>query len=420
MARPTTITGIDLGSSATRVVMAQPMVAAKGQATTIPLQILSAVEVPSQGIQKGVVTSLDDAVSSLSNATERAERMAGRSIEHAYIGITGLHVISQISRGVIAVAKPDGEIGQDDVARVIEAAQTVATPPNYEILHVIPRSFSVDQQSGVKDPVGMTGIRLEVDAHIIQGLSSHLRNISKVVFRTGVDIDDMVLSVLAASESVLSRRQKELGVALMSIGGMTTALAVFEEGDLLATVVLPVGGAHITNDIAIGLRTSIDLAEIVKREYGAASPGKVTRKDEVSLSEIAPTETGVFSRRYVAEIIEARLEELFELADKELVKIDRSGTLPAGIVLTGGGCQIPGISEVAKKVFRLPANVGESMDLPSAIEKIKDPGMSAALGLALWGYHGERQENGQWTGKGFPNVGKLGSKMSGWVKGWFR
>ncbi len=419
MARVQTITGIDIGSTAIRLVMANPMPTAAAS-VGVPLQVLSAVSVASEGIQKGVVTSLEDAVSALSNAIERAERMAGRSVEHAYVGITGLHVLSQLSHGVIAVSRPDGEIGPDDVSRVIEASQMVSSPPNYEILHVIARNFSVDQQTGVKDPVGMTGIRLEVDAHIIQGLSTHLRNISKVVFRTGVDIDDIVLSVLAASEAVLSRRQKELGVCLLSIGGMTTSLAVFEEGDLLSTAVLPVGGAHITNDIAIGLRTSIDLAEIVKREYGSASAAKVTRKDEVSMAEIAPLETGVFSRRYVAEIIQARLEEIFELADKELVKTNKSGMLPAGVVLTGGGSQISGVQDVAKSVFRLPAAMGVSLELPSAIEKIKEPEMSAALGLVLWGHAAERDHGSSGRGRGLGNFGKFGGKLSGWLKGLFR
>ncbi len=419
MARPQTITGIDIGSTAIRVVMANPMPNAP-TAVVVPLQVLAAVSVPSEGIQKGVVTSLEDAVSALSNAIERAERMAGRSVEHAYVGITGLHILSQLSHGVIAVSRPDGEIGADDVQRVIEASQTVSSPPNYEILHVIPRNFSVDQQTGVKDPVGMTGIRLEVDAHIIQGLSTHLRNISKVVFRTGVDIDDTVLSVLAASEAVLSRRQKELGACLLSIGGMTTSIAVFEEGDLLHTCVLPVGGAHITNDIAIGLRTSIDLAEIVKREYGSASPQRVTRKDEVSMSEIAPLETGVFSRRYVAEIIQARLEEIFELSDKELVKIDRSGRLPAGVVLTGGGAQIPGTADVAKSVFRLPAAMGTNMEIASAIEKIKDPEMSAALGLVLWAYHEQRDGTRSGMGGTLSKMRSVKGPVVNWLKKLFR
>lgn len=419
MARVQTITGIDIGSTAIRVVMANPMLNAPST-IAVPLQVLAAVSVPSEGIQKGVVTSLEDAVSALSNAIERAERMAGRSVEHAYIGITGLHILSQLSHGVIAVSRPDGEIGADDVQRVIEASQTVSSPPNYEILHVIPRNFSVDQQTGVKDPTGMTGIRLEVDAHIIQGLSTHLRNISKVVFRTGVDIDDTVLSVLAASEAVLSRRQKELGVCLLSIGGMTTSVAVFEEGDLLHTCVLPVGGAHIRNDIAMGLRISIDLAEIVKREYGNASVKSITRKDEVSMSEIAPLETGVFSRRYVAEIIQARLEEIFELADKELVKIGKSSLLPAGVVLTGGGAQISGIADVAKSVFRLPAAMGSNMEIPSAIEKIKEPEMSAALGLVLWAWNTERGRNASGMGGKLSKIGSAKGPIVSWLKKLFR
>ena len=256
MNREKIITGLDVGTTHIRVVVAQT----SGE----NLNVMAATELPAEGVSKGVITSIEDAVSSVSGALEKAERLSGLPIESTFVAISGSHVISEDSHGVVAVGKADGEIREDDVERVIEAAQAVASPPNYEILHVIPRSFSVDNQTGIKDPVGMTGVRLEVDAQIIQGLTTQVKNLTKCIYRTGVEIEDLVLGVLAGSEAVLTKRQKELGVVLVNIGGSTTSLAIFEEGDILHTKVLPVGGMHITNDIAIGLRTSVDVAEEIK------------------------------------------------------------------------------------------------------------------------------------------------------------
>ena len=247
MSKENIITGLDIGSTAIRVVVSQ--INPHDQS----LQILGAAENNAEGISKGSITSIEDAVSSISATLEKVERMTGVPVEHVFIGINGSYITSQDSHGVIAVSKSDGEIREEDVERVIEAAQAVATPPNYEILHVIPRSFTVDNQKGIKDPIGMSGIRLEVDAQIIQGLSSQVKNLTKCIYRTGIDIDDMVLGILASAEAVLTKKQKDLGVALLNIGGSTTSLMVFEEGDVLHTAILPVGSSHITNDIAIGL-----------------------------------------------------------------------------------------------------------------------------------------------------------------------
>lgn len=373
------ISGLDIGSTMVRVVVGQ-----KNQADE-KVHVLGVAESPSEGISKGVITSIEDAVSSISACFEKAERMTGIPVENTYVAISGAHVISQDSHGVIAVAKADGEIKEDDVERAIEAAQTVATPPNYEILHIIPRSFTVDSQKNIKDPVGMTGIRLEVDAQIIQGLSSQVKNLTKCVYRTGVDIDDLVLGILAASEAVLTKRQKELGVAVINIGGATTSLMVFEEGDVIHTAVLPVGSGHITNDIAIGLRTSIDVAEKVKIEYGSCLPAEINKREEIDLAEVVPQESGRVLKKHVAEIIEARLEEIFKMVEEELTKIDQAGLLPAGVVLTGGGAKLPGIVEVAKKDFRLPASIGYPIDVVTAIDKINDPTFTTAIGLVVWG-----------------------------------
>ena len=255
------LTGLDIGSSMIRVAVAHVMPGEDGKPR---LHVIGAVSSPSFGVHRGAISSLEDAVSAISKALEKAERMTGVAINSAWVGIAGQSILVQESRGVIGVSRTDADIKEDDVERAMEAARAVATPTNYDILHVIPKSFTVDGQRGVKDPVGMNGIRLEVDALIIEALASHIKNLTKSVYRTGLDIDDLVYTPLATAEAVVTQRQKELGVCVLNIGASSTTLAVFEEGDLLHTAVLPFGGDHITNDIAIGLRTSIDIAEQVK------------------------------------------------------------------------------------------------------------------------------------------------------------
>jgi cell division protein FtsA len=376
------ITGLDVGSTAIRVVVAQVAPSAQGKET---LQVIGAAEVPSEGISKGIITSIEDAVSCVSAAIERAERMIGAEIRSAWVGISGSHILSQASHGVVGVSRPDGEIREEDVARAIEAAQTVATPANYEILHVLPKSFVVDGQAGVKDPVGMNGIRLEVEAEIIQGLSAQIKNLSKCVYRTGIDIEDLVFGVLAAAEAVTTGRMRELGVVVVNIGGSTTSLIVFEGGDVLHTAVLPIGSEHITSDIAIGLRTSIEVAEQLKVRYGTATPKDVGKREDLHLREAGAAEDETVSRKYVAEIIEARAEEIFEKVDHELKKVGRSGLLPAGAVLTGGGAKLPGILEVAKRKLRLPASQGMPIGISSITERVQDLGFTTAVGLVHWG-----------------------------------
>ncbi len=378
------MTGIDIGSTTIRVAVAQSTDNEKPN-------FIGVADVPAEGISKGAITSIEDAVSSISTAIEKAERMTGQQIDRATIGINGTHIISQESHGVVAVARANSEINEDDVERVIEAAQAIATPPNYEILHIIPRTYSVDDQRGIKDPVGMTGIRLEVDAQIILGLASQIKNMTNCVYRTTVDIEDLVLGVLASAESVLTKRQKELGVALVNIGGATTSLMVFEEGDVLHTKVLPVGAGHITNDIAIGLRTSIDIAERLKVEYGTALPEEVGKKEDITLDDVGGSVEESVSRKQIAEIIEARLEEILKMVDKELQSIDRSGMLPAGIVLIGGGAKLPGVVDAAKRVFRLPSAIGYPLDLLTAIDKLNDPAFATASGLVYWAAMGAQK-----------------------------
>ncbi|KKW01829.1 MAG: Cell division protein ftsA [Parcubacteria group bacterium GW2011_GWC2_49_9] len=411
MAREEIYTGLDIGSTSIRVAMGQP------DPSGVGIQILGAAEAPAEGMNKGSVTSIEDAVSSISHALESVERMTGIPVESAIVGIGGTHITSQESHGVVAVSKADGEIKEEDIERVIEAAQAVATPPNYEILHVLPRTFTVDSQKGIKDPVGMTGIRLEVDAQIIQGLSAQVKNMTKCIYRTGVDISDVVVGMLAAAEAVVTKRQKDLGVALVNIGGATTSLLVFEEGDVLHSAILPVGAAHITNDIAIGLRTSIDLAEKIKVEYGTAVPGDIPKREEIHLSELDENESSVVERKQVAEIIEARCEEIFKMVEKELVKIERSGLLPAGVVLCGGGAKLPGLVEVAKKEFRLPAFVSGPQNIAhTPVEKVKDPAWATAVGLVVWGASMAGKGGAGVSMPRFSSVTEVTGKMKKWFK----
>src|SRR5258708_2063489 len=273
------------------------------------------------GIGGGVIVDIDEAVSSIAEALEKAERMTGLSIDHAVVSVGGAQITSQESHGVVAVARADGEITESDVVRVVDASQAISIPANREVLHVIPKNFTVDGQTGIKDPVGMSGIRLEVDSQIIQASVPFIKNLTKAILQAGLEIDDLVLAPLAASQAVLTKKQKELGVALIDMGGGTTGMVVFEEGDLVTTTILPIGSMHVTNDLAIGLRTSVDTAEKIKLQYGHAETREVKKDVEIDLSKIDKQEEGRVSSKHVAEIIEARLEETFDLINKELKKI---------------------------------------------------------------------------------------------------
>lgn len=410
------IAAIDLGSRTIRMVIAQQLSGEQMRGEQA-LQIIGVAQAPSHGITRGVINNIEETVTSISHCLENVERMIGQPIESVWVGISGTHIISQESKGVIAVSRPNGEISEEDVDRVVDAARTVATPINYEILHVLPKSFTVDGQEGVKDPTGMTGIRLEVDAQIIQGLSSHIKNITKCVYRTGLDVDDVVLSILAAGEHVLTKRQKELGTLLVNIGASTTSVIVYEEGDVYYSTILPIGSDHITSDIAIGLRTSIDIAERVKLEYGSCLSEDISEQEQVDMGMIG-NERGMVSHKYIAEIIQARVEEIFEKIDKELKTIQRSGLLPGGIVLIGGGCKLSGVVEVAKRKLRLPATLGYPQDMYTAIDKVNDVSFTTAVSLLYWGHTMMRHKNT--GGKGWGSYIKPLDNIGKNVKSWFQ
>jgi len=380
------IAGLDIGSFETRLVIGQQIATEGGN----KLQIIGAVSVPSEGVNKGIINSIEDTTTSISAVLEKAERLLGTPITTAWIGINGPNLKCQSSRGVVAVSRSDSEINSEDVNRVIEAAQALAVPPNYEILHVVPSKFIVDSQEDIKNPVGMTGIRLEVVTLIIQNLTSQIKNLTKAIYHTGLNIDDLVFSPLAAGTVVVTSKQKEIGTAVVNIGSATTSIAIYEEGDLLHAAVIPIGSGHITADIAIGLRCPINLAEKIKVRHGSAKAERFNKKDEIDITDIVQEENltdeiTVISPRYVAEIIEARVEEIFEKIDSEFKKIDRSGMLPAGVCLVGGGAKLEDIIEIAKKKLRLPVSIGTNRSIATVVDKVNDLEYMTALGLVAWG-----------------------------------
>lgn len=408
MARPRVVASLDIGSSKIRTVVGildpeNPVI-----------NIIGVGIAPSTGLRKGSVIDVEETINSISSSLEDAERMAGEPINHVFLGIGGNQIESINSRGVIAVSQQENEIGEDDVDRVLEAAQAVTIPSNRRILRIIPKTFTVDEQKGIKYPVGMTGIRLEVETHIVTGFEPAIKNLEKCVLQSGVDIDDIIPTCLAPAESVLSKRQKELGVVVVDIGCGGTAISVFEDGSTLHTAVIPVGGENVTNDIAIGLRTSIDTAEKIKIEYGTTIPEDVNDRETIDLSLLSKIDTHLVSKKQVVEIIQARYQEIFLLVKDELIRIHRDGMLPAGVILTGGGSKIPGAIDLAREILNLPAQIGFPQNYDGVVDKIDDPAYATSIGLLIWGsrFEGRRHHGG---------IGKLNLKknLSG-VKNWFK
>ncbi len=413
MSKDNIIVGIDVGSANIRTVIAQSF-----SDVEIP-RIIGVGTVSSSGIRRGVISDVEEVVKNVNESVEKAERMAGLTVKNANINIGGTEISFQNSKGVIAVGRADGEVTEDDLERVIMEAQNVMLPLNKEIIYVIPKSYRLDDQENIKDPLGMRGVRLEMNALVIECSSSQVKNLTKCIHQSGIDINEIILEPLAAAASVLAKKQKELGVVLIDIGGGTTGISVFEDGDLIHTSVLPVGAGHITNDIAIGLRTSIDVAEKVKLEFGSAVPGDVNKKEEIDLSQVDSQESGSVSRFHVAEIIEARLEEIFGMVNQELKNIGKAGLLPAGAVITGGGANLPQIVDLAKNVLGLPAQVGFPVNLGGIMNKVDDPSFSTAIGLIIWNEE-QKVNSKSGTKKAFGNIsnttGETVKKMKKWME----
>lgn len=402
------VASLDIGCSKIRTV-----IGTLEEKSSVP-NIIGVGVAPSTGLRKGLVIDVEETINSISSSLEDAERMAGEPINHVFLGVGGNHIESQDSKGVIAISHTGNEITEDDVDRVLEAAQAVSIPNNRRILRIIPKSFTVDEQKGIKYPVGMVGIRLEVEAHIVTGLVPAVKNIEKCVHQAGVDIDDIIPTSLAAAEAVLSKRQKELGVVVVDIGSGGTSVSVFEEGTTLYTAVVPVGGENVTNDIAIGLRTSVDTAEKIKIEYGSCLPEDVNERETIDLSLLSKIDNQTVSKKHMVEIIQARYHEIFSLVREELARIHRDGMLPAGVIMTGAGAKLPGVLDLARETLNLPVQIGFPQNFEGVVDKIDDPAYATAIGLILWGARFEGRPTGIDL-KGI-SVSKALSGMKGWVK----
>src|SRR3989344_195861 len=341
---------------------------------------------PAAGIRRGMVIDLEEATNSIQKSIAEAILEAKVTPRSAYVAVGGPHLSISSSRGVVAVSRADGDISEEDVKRVLNASEAfVPKNHNREIIHIIPREFRVDNDGGIKDPVGMNGVRLEVDAIIIDAAVSAIKNLTKCIEGAGMRVRECVFAPLASAEAVLSKRQKELGVLLVDIGAGTTNFAVFEEGRLMHAGGFPYGASHITNDIAIVLRTAVDVAERIKLKYGHALPDEIGKKEMIKMSEFSSDDETIVPRREIDEIIEARFADIFELIQKELKKIGKSQLLPAGAVLIGGGSRIPGVVELAKRELRLPAMLGDLQIASSQIHERDRQTLATAAGLVLWG-----------------------------------
>lgn len=406
------IIGLDIGSSNIRVAVAQAP-KEEGQ----PFQILGVGQSRASGMRRGIVADLDETVKNIKEAVALAERTSGVPIEGAFVSLNGEHLSCRTSRGVIAVSRADGEISREDTERAVGAAAAISLGANREIIQVIAKQFCVDSQPSIKDPLGMSGVRLEVDVLIIDGLTPHIKNLIKTISEAELEIEALIPSPLASARSVLDKRQKELGVLVLDMGGGTTGFTVFEEGDVVDSCVLPVGSGHITNDLAIGLRTSIDTAEKIKLEFGSVLPDEIGKKEVINLEKLG-IEEGHISRQKVAEIIEARASEIFDLAQKRLKQIDRAGLLPAGAVLVGGGAKLPGLVDLAKQRLRLPSQIGFPIQFEGVVDEVDDPSFATVLGLILWaGDEGEELKTRRKRLLNLPQISPSIGKIKNWFKG---
>ncbi|MBI2034535.1 MAG: cell division protein FtsA [Candidatus Levybacteria bacterium] len=384
------IVGIDVGTSKVVTVI--------GKIAEF-VNILGVSEVRSSGIRKGQIVDIDEAVSAINTSLEAAERMAGFSASHVVVSVGGSQIESQNSRGVVAVSGQAGEVSMHDVARVIDAAKAISMPSTRETIHVLPRNYTVDGQEGIKDPIGMTGVRLEVDTHIISANNISIRNLEKAVSEVGVDVDSFIFSGYASSLSILSETEKELGVVLVDIGAGTTDISIYIDGSVAYSSVLAIGARHITNDLAIGLRISLESAEKIKlflsepqgkRELRPeAEEGKTSKKeiDELDLSELnLPEEVRKVSQKTLIDgIIRPRLNEIFTMVGIEIKKSEFGGQTPAGLVITGGGALTIGAKDAAKRMLAMPVRLGEPQGLKGIIDEAQSPAYATVIGLVIYG-----------------------------------
>jgi cell division protein FtsA len=408
--REAVLVAVDVGTS--------KVVALIGEVTRDgALNIIGKGTPAASGLKKGVVINIDQTVSSIRSAVEQSERLSGYKLESAFVGVGGSHVESQNSRGAVAVSGPRREVSREDIDRATEVARAVTIPSNREVLHVLPRGFVVDGQEGVKDPLGMSAIRLEVETHIVHASATAVQNLTKCVQQAGVRIDELVAASLASGDAVLSETERELGVAVADIGAGTTDLALYLDGSPFHTAVLPIGGNNVTNDVAIGLKTNLLSAEQLKIRHGTADPRAVGDDEIVTVEVIGEGEGRTAHRSEVASIIEARMRELFEKLGEEIGRAGPMGMLPAGLVLTGGGAHLTGAAELGREVLQMPVRVAAPSGVGGLTDHLLTPAYATSIGLLLWGARAVTQGDPAHY-ESAPAGGALG-RMRDWVRGLF-
>ncbi len=404
------ICGIDVGNSFIKTVIAE------ANPDTLQPRIIGIGTTPSNGLRRGMVVDMEEATQSVRTSLEQAQSMAGTHVTAAYVSINGIHIKTQLSRGVIAVSRADNEIVASDISRLVEAASTVSLPLNYEIIHVIPRTFIIDGQEHVKNALGMKGVRLEVEVMLIEGLSPYIRNLAKCINANGIEIQEFVFAPLAASKAVLDKHQREYGVVLADIGGSVSSLVLFHEGELVHAAILPVGSRHITNDLAIAFRTSMDNAEQIKIQHGTIETADLAsaKKENVDLSAIMGDDGIMVPKRHITKIIDARVGEFFDVLANELKKPTSNYLLPAGLVLSGGGANLAGLATYAKNRLGLSVRIGGDHAFEGLADEIRNPAYAVALGLILWGF--ERMATTSGHQKYFTLPGNFLKKAGKWLK----
>jgi cell division protein FtsA len=370
---------------------------------------------PSKGLRKGVVINIESTVQSIKKAVEEAELMADCHITSVYAGIAGGHIKGINSHGVIAIK--NREIGQNDVKRVIDAASAVAIPMDREVIHIIPQEFIVDDQDGIKDPVGMSGVRLEGRVHIVTGAITSAQNIIKCANRAGLDVDDIVLEQLGSSEAVLTPEEKDLGVAIIDIGGGTTDLVIFSNGSIKHTAVFSLAGNHITSDISMGLRTPIEEAEKIKIRYGCALTSMIGKDETIEVPSVGGRKPRILSRQTLGEIIEPRVEEILSLVHNEVMRTGYGNLIASGIVLTGGSSIMEGVPELAEQIFNVPVRRGTPIGIGGLVDLVNSPLYATGVGLVLYGSRNKSQSRFK-VGEG--NIfSKVTHRMKEWIGEFF-
>ncbi|MBI2988767.1 MAG: cell division protein FtsA [Deltaproteobacteria bacterium] len=401
------IVGLDIGTSKVCAVV--------GEMTERGMEIVGVGSHASQGLRKGVVINIESTVDSIKKAVEEAELMAGCEINSVFTGIAGGHIKGFNSHGIVAVKNK--EVTQRDIERVIDAAKAVAIPMDREVLHILPQEYVIDDQDGIKEPLGMSGVRLEAKVHIVTGAVTSAQNIIKCCNRTGLNVADMALEPLASAEAVLTPEEQELGVALIDMGGGTTDIALFHDGAVKHTAVLAIGGNHLTADIAAGLRTPISEAERIKQRYGYARTSMVTKDERVEVPSVGGRNSRTISRQILCEIIEPRLEEIFQLIRREIAKSGFEGSLASGIVMTGGSTLLPGMIEMAEGVFGMPVRLGVPARVGGLIDVVSSPIYATGVGLVLYGM--KRQDKNFFRIREENLFGKVRTRMVDWFNEFF-